>query len=383
MMATFKHYFKSFFTHEVKYIFKLFLASRLVLYFIAFCSNVLIFNGGRNSDITGWFFNNVFNVWCQWDCGWYNIIVHDGYSANFYNGNQATYGFFPLYPLLMKYVGLLVGNPTVGGVLVSNVFLFVAAIFLYKLVFQAENSKEVALKAVKYFFVFPTAFIFSGALTESLFLALVIMSFYYAQNKKWFFAGVCGFFAALTKHVGVMLILPLGFEYLRTIGYNWRNIKANCFWLLLAPLGNVVFSLYCYYLTGDFFAYATIQSIGWGHTLTNPLVIIINSLLSNDFYYYSHAIFAIFAIGFLLFSINKIRFSWWIYGLMFAIIPLMSGQKTVYGLLRYELVVFPFFIILAKISKDNRELEELLVICLALLQGFLMVFWSTGSLMVV
>ena len=371
------------FSDEFKYVLKLFLASRLVLYFIAFCSNVLIFKNGVFADLTGWLTHNVYNVWCQWDCGWYNIIVKDWYSAKLYNGNQATYGFFPLYPTLMKYVGMIFGDPNLGGFIVSNVFLFVAAIFLYKLVFQAENNKEMAKRAVKYFFVFPTAFIFSGALTESLFLGLVIMSFYYAQNKKWLFVGVCGFFAALTKHIGVLIALPLAFEYLRTVNYKISNIRWNSLWLLLIPMGTAVFSVYCFFLTGDFMAYATIQKTGWGHILTNPISIIIECLSSNNIYYYSHAILVIVGLLFLLFNYKKIRLSWWLYGFIFAIVPLMSGLKTVFGLLRYELVVFPFFIILAKITENKRELDELLVISLALLQGFLMVFWSTGSLMVV
>lgn len=322
------------------------------------------------------------DIWGQWDTGWYLPIAQYGYSAEFMNGNQATYGFFPLYPILMKVVGSVFGSPYIGGILVSNICLFVSCYFLYKLV-KIDADEQTAKSSIKYLFLFPTAFIFSAVLSESLFVALAITSFYFARKEKWFYMGLCAFGATLTRSIGIFIIIPLLWEYLASKQFQLKKIRFDLFYFLLIPLGIGLFAVFNKLLTGDALAFMHIQETGWGHHLTNPFAMIIGSLASNNFYFFSHALFGAVLILIVLLNWKKIRMSYWIYSLIFLVIPLMSGQTTLFGYLRYALAAFPIFILCAVVTNKKPEWNDTLIICLALLQGFLMVFWSTGSIMVV
>jgi hypothetical protein len=274
-------------------------------------------------------------------------------------------------------VGLLTGDFFLAGILVSNVSLIIAAIFLYKLVLT-EDDRSTALRSVKYLFLFPTAFILSGIFTESLYLALIIMGFYYARRSKWLYVGVIGFMLALTRSIGVLFILPMLYEYLRGIGFNSKRINPDVCYLLLIPAGLFVFSLYNYYLVGDFLAFIHIQS-AWGRGLSNPVLTLVQALQSS---YLDAAFYAYFTLIFLLAALlfyRKIGVSYWIVLAYSLLIPLLLGINS---MPRYLLVVFPLFILFARLGKDDR-VDQALTIMLALLQGFLMVFWTTGFTLVI
>ena len=169
--------------------------------------------------------------------------------------------------MLMGVLGrVLLGNTFLAGVIISNACLILTCIFLYKLVLL-ESDRKTALRSVKYLFLFPTAFILSAVLSDSLFLALLVSCFYYARKGNWFFSGVLGFLLSLTRSIGVFMVVPLLIEYLRVKKFNPRTISIhelkkidrNILFLLLLPAGLTVFSVYNYYLTGDFFGFATIR----------------------------------------------------------------------------------------------------------------------------
>jgi hypothetical protein len=374
---------KSGLTTEVRYIIGLFVSSRIALSIIGWLSQMIIGHvKAANISSAEWIYKNLFSIWCQWDCGWYNGIARVWYSATLNNGNQTPYGFFPLYPALIKVFGYIFGS-SLSALILANIFFLVACIFLYKLVLRDEKNKQIALGSIKYMVVFPTAFLFSGGLTESLFIMLVLMGFYYARENKWFIAGVCGLLFALTKHIGILAIIPLLVEYMSQKKWKLDEIRPDILWLLLIPLGTAVFAAYCYFLTGDFLAFLHIQVSGWGHDVTNPINVLWQSFSSSDVYLFSHALLVTVALIFLCWNFKKVRLSYWIFGLIYICVILGSGLVTMYGALRYLLIVFPFFIICAKVVHQKKRLDDYLFLAMALLQGFLMVFWSTGSYMVI
>ena len=107
-----------------------------------------------------------------------------------------------------------------------------------------DTDKATARRTVKYFILFPTAFLFSAVLTESLFVALSIACLYYARKGNWPVAGALGFFVAITRLPGVAIIVPLGYEYLKQHIFwsEWvpdfrRLLNPSILMLLLPPLG--------------------------------------------------------------------------------------------------------------------------------------------------
>lgn len=368
---------------EIKYILSLFLVTRIVLTAVGVLSRILLEPLGRKG-FTGVYSEHIWlDVWGQFDTGWYLDIASNGYSPvisqEAFTLNQANYAFFPLYPLLMRFLGLVVGDYYVAGLIISNVCLITACILLYKLV-SSESDKNTALGSLKYLFLSPAAFVFSGVFSESLFLALFIACFYYARKGNWFVVGVSGFLLSLTRSLGVVILLPLLYEYFKG-DFRLNKIKPNILPLLLMPLGLCVFMGYNYYLTGDFLAFVHIQD-AWSHTLSNPFMVLLNSLLTHtlaprDMITFFNGVLAVTVVLLFLLFRRRISFSCWLAGMLLIFIPLTSGAPAVGSILRFILPVFPLYILLARLTQDS-WLDKAAPAFLALIQVFLMFFWSSG-----
>lgn len=177
------------------------------------------------------------SVWQRWDALWYQRIAEEGYQAT--NG---TLNFYPLFPLLSRVLSLPLGGHVVWAELILTSVCFVVAMrLLYDLALQdgqtsparrSENARpaaaapgavgpadrRVAVLAVLLVALFPSGFFLVAPFTESLFLVLVLASFWFARRHQWWLAGGAGFLGALTRANGVALALPLAFDYLRRRG---------------------------------------------------------------------------------------------------------------------------------------------------------------------
>lgn len=354
---------------EIKYIIFLFLTTRIVLTMIGVSSRIIMnkYDGYSNKLWLA--------IWGIWDTSWYLNIVKDWYPPTI-SGN---WSFFPLYPGLVKLISVVIGNPFIVGLIISNVALLFACYFLYKLT-NLDYDASTSLNSVKYLFLFPTAFIFSGFFTESLFLALAIACFYYARTRKWWVVGILGFFLSLTRSLGVFILLPMAIEYFTSCNYKFSNIKKNILFLCLIPLGLAFFLVYTHYLTGDFLAYAHAQQKGWGVHTGNPFQTF-DSLFDSGFIRRFESIFTLVCLLLLFIFSSQIRVSYLIFGLYSILIPLYA-INTVWSMPRHLLEVFPFFVIFAIIGR-NKTSDQILTIALALTQGFLMMVWAMGYNLIV
>ena len=107
----------------------------------------------------------------RWDAGFYVSIAEEGYR---YQGvPQPSVAFFPLYPLLMRTLGALVGDVLVAGIVISNTTLLLATMLLYRLADQSWGQ-TVAERTIWYFLISPAAFFGTAVSSESLFLLAAI-----------------------------------------------------------------------------------------------------------------------------------------------------------------------------------------------------------------
>ncbi len=111
----------------------------------------------------------------RWDSLHLAHIVQYGYD-------RGRTPFFPLYPLLVKGLSLLVGNVFVAGLLLSHVALVVALFYLYALA-QDMYDAATARRAVFYLATAPAAVFFSAMYKESLFVALATATLYHARKS--------------------------------------------------------------------------------------------------------------------------------------------------------------------------------------------------------
>jgi hypothetical protein len=175
--------------------------------------------------------------------------------------------FFPLYPILIRLITFDFSYAGVSALLISNVSSIIALFYLFKLA-KLDFDSNVAVKAVLFLSIFPTAYFLAVPYTEGLFFALAISSFYYARLGKWPLAGVLGFFASLTRLGGLLMLPVLIIEYLHQSGWKPRKLVSfNTLWICMALLGFLTYLNINYQTTGDAFKFVEIEKVHWFSTL--------------------------------------------------------------------------------------------------------------------
>ena len=207
----------------------------------------------------------VLNYWAHWDGAWYTSIAVEGYEAY----APASTAFFPVLPMMIRVGAFLGGGPALWGVIVSLVATVFALYFLYRIA-EKLRGKAVARITTLAFALFPTAFFLNAPYTEALFVAFAAGSIWSANVRRdLLLAGLLGALAASTRNSGVLLLIPLGYEWLRNRQeFGWRGAAE----ISLIPAGLVGYALFLWYRFGDPLVFADAQTVYWGRELTNPLV---------------------------------------------------------------------------------------------------------------
>ena len=189
----------------------------------------------------------------NWDGGNYLSIVEYGYIDLY------LYAFFPLYPLLIKLLTVLVGNFYWSALFVSWSAFLAGLTYLYKLL-RLDYSQKITLKIIFLMLIFPTSFFLVVSYSESLFLFLSVSCFYYLRKNKLLFSTILAMLASVTRPVGIVMVLIV-------LGYLMQSTKRQK--LLLIPL---LFSGFCCYLfflnmiSGDPFIFIKAQGL-WHRNL--------------------------------------------------------------------------------------------------------------------
>ncbi len=206
----------------------------------------------------------IMNMFNHWDAPHYVDIAKNGYVNT---GDAANFiVFFPLYPALIRLFTFDFNYINLSALIVSNVCSLIAFFYLYKLA-KLEFNESVALKAVLFLSVFPTAYFLSAPYTEGLFFALVIASIYYARLGKWQLAGLISLFAALTRFAGLLLLPVLLVEYFHQKGWKPRKTDLNILWILLALAGFLIYLGINYQVTGNPLTFLTVEATHWYNRL--------------------------------------------------------------------------------------------------------------------
>ncbi len=304
-----------------------------------------------------------FSFLAYWDSSWYLRIAREGY---FYKPDQESdVVFLPAYPLLIRAVNFVTKIPFhFSGAIVSAVFLLVACTLLYNEV-KERWDETLAEKTLLYFLLFPTALFLGLVYTESFFLALVLASFWAMRKRKWFWVGVFGFFLALTRVIGLFIIIPAIIEYFqREKKINWKVL-----WLLLIPIGFGLFMVYLQLKFGN--ALAFMQGQANFHRLTGLSAFKEMFFLPSDgggkliFLFDFACAAAGLAAG--IFFLFKKQFSYGAYTVLGILIPLSTA--TTQSMARYCIVLFPIFIAAALFSRRHSWFHYLFLFLSPLILG--------------
>ena len=200
------------------------------------------------------------NMLNHWDAQNYEAIAKNGYVNSGDAANLIV--FFPLYPILIHLFTVDFIYVNLSALIVSNVCSLIAFFYLYKLV-KLEFNDSIAVKAVLFLSVFPTAYFLSAPYTESLFFALVIASIYYARLGKWQYAGLISLFASLTRIAGLLLWPVLLVEYFHQKGWKPRKIDLSVLWTFLPLAGFRIYLDINYWVTGNSFTFMDVEATHW------------------------------------------------------------------------------------------------------------------------
>jgi hypothetical protein len=329
--------------------------------------------------------------WDRWDSGHYVAIATNGYQHLWQTA------FFPLFPLLERGLAVVVRDPFIAGLLISNLATLGVFMVLYRLVAEDFDADR-AWRAVFYLAVFPTAFFLVAAYNESLFLLFALLSFYQMRRGRWWLAGLAGLAATLTRSSALVLIIPFCYEYARQHSFQWRSIRLDVLAGLGIFAGIAIYSLYCYLQFHDPLAFSHAQVAGgWGRTLHGPWTVFarsVSTLLHNPVFSFI-SLHTAFDFGSVLFVLALLVLGWvgpwrfsrehWGYILCASAIYLFSllfpdgGAYTTAGLSRYMLEVFPAFVVLAAIIGAKRNWNMYYLTLSLSLLAFLLLQWLTGG----
>jgi Gpi18-like mannosyltransferase len=290
--------------------------------------------------------------WTRWDGVIYLDIAQNGYYE------PVRMSFYPLYPLLMRAVSFII-NPldsanylslSIAGIIVSSLAVLAMCLLLYNLA-RYEYNLEIARLTILYLLIFPTAFFLWAVYTESLFLALAIGAFYAARINRWLLAMVLAGFCILTKNQGIFIPAALLLEYLHQIGWNPRKLDRRIFYFAV-PAGFLSF-----WLAFNWLLYANplqfLKSIeAFNRQFSLPWDTLIRAVSSFEFPL-TFCFIILFFTGIYLVIKGKFRASYLVFWAGCIAQPLFFPFPGIelFSMLRYLLIIFPAFFLLALISK--------------------------------
>ena len=200
-----------------------------------------------------------------WDAGWYETIARQGYGPL----GRESLRFFPAVPLLthaLAWVPGLGDGPAL--VLLANAAALAATAMLYVLARRESGSGAVARRAVWILSLLPAAFVLVMGYAESLLLVCALGCFLALRpaptdagaRPRFALAGLLGFAAALTRPIGVLLVLAVLAELVRWWPRLGRGERLEGIGALAAPLvGVVCFLAWSKHVVGDWWAPLRVQ----------------------------------------------------------------------------------------------------------------------------
>jgi|SRR5271157_410569 len=315
------------------------------------------------------FYYAMLGVWERHDTLWYLHIARHGYDRS------AAIVFYPLYPLLIRAVSWLVHPP----VLAALVFSTTASFFFFwglQVLVEFDLPRSTAVKTVYLAGLWPASFMLLAGYPDSLVAAFTVWSLCFARKQNWWLAGLLGMFAAASKAVGCVVVIPLAF-----LGWRSRNrsavASALCvlpvfvysLWTRLSGLGSISEAYQQHWHTSAEFPWVTLARCVHRFVSVGP-----DPLFKLNL--------GLFALICCLALLTPVRNEYKLYAAAALLVFLSKNtDPLLQSTMRYVLVVFPAFIGLALWMKRGVGLIVLSAFLL-LINGVLLLTFFKWSLIV-
>jgi 4-amino-4-deoxy-L-arabinose transferase-like glycosyltransferase len=330
------------------------------------------------------------DLWARWDSDFFLRIAQNGYD-------DASAAFHPLYPALVAVLGrVFFGHYVLAGLVVSLLAALGSFILLHRL--AAERlGREDARHAVLYLAVFPMTLFLQAVYSESLFLLLILTAFALAERDRFAAAGIAAGLAVLTRAAGLALLPALAL-------LAWRHRDR------LRALGGVglaipvaaIYPLVLWQQVGDPWAFTDAQDRWHRHfSHAGPLGGLWDGLVAGwrglEQFVVGHgthvagvgarhaaaenlqaAVYLVFFLALTVVAWRRFGAPYGLFAAVSLVIPLSypSSRWPLLSLPRFGLVIFPFFLALAALTRGRPRAHTAVVACSAVFLGVAVAQWA-------
>lgn len=343
------------------------LAFRVFSALVAFLANIAFAQYQDQGFSVSRHDNLFWDAFARYDAGWYHGIASQGYVYG--AGGRNNLAFFPVYPLLMRAGGTLLGGRQedyyFAGIVISWLAFAGAMTMVYRLALL-DLPRPAALRAVMYVAAFPFAYFFGMVYSESLFLLALVTAVYAIRTRRWLASAAAGAIMTATRVTGVMALPGLALIAWAAAGSDRRSrlVALTAAGASLAGIG--VYSAFNAQVSGSPFAWYDAITF-WGYRPGgNPfggVAGLLQALATRPYQFLTtermapyDALNALAALG----ALALVPLIWRRFSAGYALIvlaglllPLSSGQFE--GLGRYCSVQFPIALALASLSGEVRH----------------------------
>ena len=293
----------------------------------------------------------------------FTLIAVHGYA-------HPEYAYLPGFPILIFFVGRLIGDYWLGAFLVTQAFAM-GSIVAFQMVAEQYLPSREALHATLLMSAFPFIAVFTTlGYSEPVFLFSTLLAWYLYRRAKILPASLSAAFAAVTRGYGVLIVLPMIVDLVRTKSYG------KLIYPLTIPAASVSgWLVYCYSSTGNPLVSWTDEKY-WQHGGPGDSIKVAQALLHGGLnglvkccsgldptIFWVLAAFAILIA--LTFDVDRLLF---IYAAAVSGLLLVATTYSI-SLLRYLPFIFPVWLSL------RAKNPVIVAICVALLIPMTIVVW--------
>jgi Mannosyltransferase (PIG-V) len=301
----------------------------------------------------------------RWDAGYYLKIAREGYDPD-----GAERAFFPLYPLLTRFVSATTGLSLLwSGWLISSLCFVGANITLYRWM-RIEYEVQTARWVVIWFCFFPVSFYNIAFYPKALYLFTSITGIYFARRGQFIAGGICIALAGAARPVAFLLAIPYLVEFWLQRDFRPERWLRLMLGTLIAPLGMLSYLIFLGLQSGSMApltVYNDNLALHWKMSTEWPWVTLTNALraalfqtgIGRDWFsrltVWHDLLYALGGLGLAIWALRRMRLSLGLFFLASMIFFLTSHGPYGYvfeGMPRHVASVFPVYIALALATRS-------------------------------
>lgn len=292
-----------------------------------------------------------------WDAHWYREIAELGYQ----HSTAGNLRFFPLYPIVGRGLGaVLVGRTDVALLGVANLSGLVFGGLLHRVVIRETGDVDLARRSVWFAALLPQMYVLVLGYSEGLLLAVSVGFFLCLRRRWWYWAGLLGVLAGLTRPTGVLLAVAAIVEGIQRWPESSARERVAMGAAVAGPaVGIGLFLAWSAQVYDDFLAPLRIQQIkGLRGHFVDPVTSLYDSfkfLVHGDHLGAgAHVLWAPVVVLFVVAAARRLPASYTLYTV--AVVLLALASENISSFERYSMSAFPVIIGAGVVTARPRDL---------------------------